>query len=246
MVRDPAQMSPGGGRKVLSAIAEVAGYPGLTDSSAQPKCSTRRGGGGLRRFSELKQKMALVRQFCFDHGLLVPTQRPSMMSPSGIPTAACRERPIACAWSTTSAICNWPPRESCSHDVRRFPADSRQTAPRMGRDSLVVSLRRGHRRLPVGGTGASSRKSEDRVTLPRADGARHVQRGNAARRRGQASAAASASTTACPTACGRTRAPRRGDSSSAWRCSSPPSCSACTWASSLRRRLLPALRALLR
>ncbi len=55
---------------------------------------------------ELKQKMALVRQFCFEHGLLGAKTSSVDDVAIDIPTAQCKARPIAYGSNSIPPTCN--------------------------------------------------------------------------------------------------------------------------------------------
>ena len=92
-----AQMSDD---KVLTAIAEgsqdtLASYK--EQLSTTKMFYTPKAAADFTVSPDLKQKMALVRQFCFDHGLLGANTKSVDDVAINIPMAAYREGPTACA-----------------------------------------------------------------------------------------------------------------------------------------------------
>ena len=113
MLAQMSQQRQGSGRN----RRRVAGHAGVVQGAAQHHQDVLHAAvsrGTSAASPELKQKMALVRQFCFDHGLLgantksvddVAIQYPGRLRAGQGRTAS--------GWSSTSAICSWRRRGSC-------------------------------------------------------------------------------------------------------------------------------------
>ena len=116
-----AQMSAGPDDKVLAAIAEgsqdtLASYK--EQLSTTKMFYTPKEAAVFGASPEFKQKMALVRQFCFDHGLLGANTKSVddvAITLSGWRRAG--QGRIACGWCSTSATCRWRRRGSCREHV---------------------------------------------------------------------------------------------------------------------------------
>ena len=133
--------------KVLAAIAEGSGD---TLASYKEQLSTTKmfytpqSAVQFGKSPELKQKMALVRQFCFDHGLLGAKTR----SPDDVaieyPDGSKQGKPDRVRLASTRLIWTWQHRGSCD-DVFRILSDSRQTRTHIDMARFLGAVRGGPR-----------------------------------------------------------------------------------------------------